>query len=156
SAYGFSLPAPVGAGENLQEVAIRILEIESPAAIVVIDFSSLCFRGIGPIGKPSLSNACKNFVELSLANEKSVVLLLYFPSGIHEINVGSIVSGDHLERSPFFWCRQPQNVGQKLRRCTAIARPNNGVIELDGHVNLSRMVTSKMPWFLRNSLVPFW
>jgi hypothetical protein len=59
-------------------VAVGILEIDSTTAVVVADFTRLCLRGIGPVGKLPLSNTSKNFVELSLANKKRVVLRLYW------------------------------------------------------------------------------
>ena len=93
--------AAIGAGEDFQEVTVRVLEIDSSAAIVVIDFTRPGFGGIGPIGTPPLSNPSKNFVELSLTHKKGIVLRLYFAVGVHEIDVGAVVSRDHLEGSPF-------------------------------------------------------
>src|SRR5262245_7161532 len=128
--------AAVRTSEDFQEVAVGILKIDSASAVVVVDFARLCLCGIGPVGKSSLLNSSENFVKFRLTNKKRVVLLLYLAVCIHEIDVGTIVSRDHLERSESLWSRQAQNLRQKLRRCAAIADPNNGVIELDSHANL--------------------
>jgi len=47
-----------------------------------------------------VQQSCKNFVELGLANKKCVVLRLYFATGIHEIDVGTIVDRHHLGAEP--------------------------------------------------------
>ena len=42
--------AAVLAGDDLQEMPVRIFEIEAAPAIVVVDRSQLGLRGIGPVG----------------------------------------------------------------------------------------------------------
>jgi len=73
------------------------------------------------------------------------VLRPYFTVGIHEIDVGAIVSRDHLEGSPFFWSRQAQDLSQKRRRCMAVAGPNYSVVKLNGHADLLKIDFCKMP-----------
>ena len=59
-----------------------------------------------------------------------------FAVGIHEIDVGTVVGRDHLERAPPPRRGQPQYFCQKCRRCSAVTGVYDGVVEIDGHADL--------------------
>ena len=46
----------------------------------------------------------------------------------------------HCERSPTPRSRQAQDFGQESGRCLAVARPHDGVIEINGHAGLYTFV----------------
>src|SRR4051812_33263303 len=46
--------AAVRAGDDFKKVTIRILEVDTASAVVVIDLTSLAPAGIGPVGKFSI------------------------------------------------------------------------------------------------------
>jgi hypothetical protein len=56
--------APIGAGDDLEEMTVRIFEIDAPAAIVVIDLALFRLRGVGPIPQTPPMNPRENPVEL--------------------------------------------------------------------------------------------
>src|SRR5262245_48613682 len=127
TALGFSLrsswipsAAAIGAGEDFQEVTVRILEIDSAAAIIVIDFTRLGFGGIGPIGTPPLSNPSKNFVELSLTHKKGIVLRFYFAISVHEstlvpLSVVTTSKGTHFLARAALTCRPETSPMRRYR-----------------------------------------
>src|SRR4051794_3428620 len=71
------VPASVRAGDDLEDVAARVFEIDAATAEVVVDLALLLQSRIGPMVEPSLLEAAEDFVELALAHEERVVLGLY-------------------------------------------------------------------------------
>jgi hypothetical protein len=52
---------------------------------------------------------------------------------VHEIDIHAVCGDDDLKRAPFPGSRQTQHAGKDTRRSLAIARPYDGVVELDAH-----------------------
>jgi hypothetical protein len=51
-------------------MAVGIVEIKSASVIPVVDFLGLLAKRVGPIVKAARPDACKDIVELRLADEK--------------------------------------------------------------------------------------
>src|SRR6059058_3680257 len=72
-------------GDDLQEVPARLFEVHAAAAVVVVDFSLLPLRRIGPVVHAAFLDAAEDGVELFLADEERVVLLLDLVVGVAEV-----------------------------------------------------------------------
>src|SRR5438105_6496223 len=77
--------AAVRARDDLEEVAARVLEVHAAAAVVVVDLALLALARIRPVVEPALLDAAEDLVELLLADEERVVLLLDLVIGVAEI-----------------------------------------------------------------------
>src|SRR5262245_47390379 len=80
--------APVRTRDDLQKVPIRVLEIETAAAIVTIDVALLGLRRIGPILLTSIADAFEYGLEFRLADQEGIVLRGDVRPGVKEIDVG--------------------------------------------------------------------
>jgi hypothetical protein len=69
-----SAAAAVGAGDDFEQMSVWIFEVQTPAAVVVIDLTTPLLGGVGPVGEIALAAAVKDLVELVLADEEGVVL----------------------------------------------------------------------------------
>ena len=61
-------------GDQLEQMAVGVLEIDAAAAEMTVDAAGLLFCGIGPDLTRALADACERAVELFLADEKREVL----------------------------------------------------------------------------------
>jgi hypothetical protein len=55
-------------------VAVRVFEVDTASAVVVIDLTWLSPPGIGPVGKLSIPNPAENLVEFGFANQEGGVI----------------------------------------------------------------------------------
>src|SRR5262249_15648870 len=120
-----------------QKVAVRIFEIETAPAVVMIDFTLLTLCRISPVGEGPFSHPTKYFVKLCLAYEKSIMLWGNFTVGIHEIDVSAVVCRNDVEWTPLLRRRQAQDFCQKRRRCFAVTGVHDGMVETNGHAYLA-------------------
>src|SRR5207245_4429477 len=66
--------AAVRPGDDLEEVAARILEVHAAAAVVAVDLALPLLLRVGPVVETALLDAPEDLVELLLAHEEGVVL----------------------------------------------------------------------------------
>jgi hypothetical protein len=64
----------VGTGDDLEEVAVGILEVHAAATVVVVDLAGLCLARVGPVFQPPLTDAPEDVVEVVLADQEGVML----------------------------------------------------------------------------------
>src|SRR4051794_7019360 len=64
----------VGAGEELEEVAVGVLEVDAPPAVLVVDLAQAAAHRIGPVVEVEVLDAAEALVELLLGHEEGVVL----------------------------------------------------------------------------------
>src|SRR5215831_14258474 len=126
--------AAVRAGDDFKQVSIRVFEIDTASAVVVIDLTQLPSPGIGPVGKLSIPNPAENLVEFGFANQERVMLRRDFAVGVHVIEIGPVFGDDHLKWSPAPRGWKIQHLGQEYRRGLAVVSRQDRVIEMDGHV----------------------
>jgi hypothetical protein len=62
-------------GDDLKEVTVQILEIDTAPAVMVTDLALLCLPGVGPVGKLPFADPAEDLVELRFADQEGVVLL---------------------------------------------------------------------------------
>src|ERR1051325_9294757 len=70
--------AAVGPGDDLEQVAARILEVDAASAVVAVDLPFLLLAGIRPVLEFARLDAAEDLIELPLAHEEGVVLRLDF------------------------------------------------------------------------------
>src|SRR4029450_7951863 len=78
-------PAAVGAGDDLQEVAARLLPVDPAAAVVGVDLARPPPAGVGAVGQPALPDAAEDLVELVLADQERIVLGVRRPVVVGEV-----------------------------------------------------------------------
>src|SRR5437867_3019598 len=123
----------IGAGEDLQPVAIRIIPIDAAAAVAVVDLTRPALAGIGPVGQPALADAAEDLIELVLAHEEGVVHHREVALVAYEVERDAVVELDAVERAESDGCRTVEDLGQEGRGGLRIAGRNNRVIQLNGH-----------------------
>src|SRR5690606_12870006 len=65
--------ATVGAGDDLEEVAVVAEEVDAAAAVVAVDLAGTALAGVGPVLHLALDDAAVDRVELVLGDEERVV-----------------------------------------------------------------------------------
>src|SRR5262249_39153249 len=101
SASGLPATAAVGARDDFQQVAARVLEVDAASAVVTVDLARLGLRRVSPVGVALLFDAGEDLVELGLAHEERVVLRPDLGLLVHEIDVDAVCRGDDLKGAPF-------------------------------------------------------
>src|SRR5271157_3405643 len=124
----------VGAGDQLEQVAVRVVEIDAAPAIKVVDFARPLATKIRVMCDTGRSDAGEGGVELRLADQKGEV------SRAEVRRVGKIegdpVAGlDRDEVTPFRSRLQVQDVGQELGGSPFILCRDNRVVKLDSHLS---------------------
>src|SRR6266851_6385427 len=64
----------VGLGDQLEQVAVGVLEIDAAAAPMVVDLARPFLMGTGEIGKPGLLHSSEGGVEFRVVDQEGVVL----------------------------------------------------------------------------------
>ncbi|HET8701742.1 MAG TPA: hypothetical protein VFL97_08770 [Nitrococcus sp.] len=71
---GSRATAAVRTGDDLQQMAVRVVEIASSPVVPGIDFAAFAAQRVGPICEASFANTPEYLVELGLADQEGVVL----------------------------------------------------------------------------------
>src|SRR5581483_12369645 len=66
--------APVRTGDDLQQVAVRIVEIDAATTVPIVDAAGLPPEGIRTVGELACANPGEDRVEFLLVHEERVVL----------------------------------------------------------------------------------
>src|SRR2546423_9836787 len=83
--------AAVGAGEELEQVAVGVLEVDAAAAVPAIDHAGLAPAGVGPVRQVLLADPAEGGVELLLPNQERVVLGGYLAAGLGQVPGHAVV-----------------------------------------------------------------
>src|SRR5512142_2018068 len=77
--------AAVGPGDDLEQVAIGVFEVQAPTAVTVVDRPALGLARICPERQVLFADPAKRGVELFLAKEKRIMLGRDIPACLREI-----------------------------------------------------------------------
>src|SRR5438132_12364626 len=101
-------------GDDLHQVAVRVIEIDPAAAVAMVDLAGPLAAGRCVVLDPAVTDPRERRVELRLADQKGIVLRPeILPLGEIE---GDPVAGPHrCEMAPFRSGFQVQDVGEELR-----------------------------------------
>src|SRR5215470_15137053 len=127
--------AAVGAGEQLEQVAVGVLEVDAAAAVPGVDHAGLAAPGIGPVRQVLLANPAERGVELLLPDEKGVVLGGYRAAGLGEVQGHAVVGLDHEEVAEPGGRGQAEYAGEERRRPLLVAARHDGVVQLHAHAD---------------------
>jgi hypothetical protein len=117
-------------------MAVRVLEVDAAAAIVMVDLAFLAPLWIGPIRETLLLDPAENHVELRLAHEEREMTRRDVALPVHEVEIDPVGGRDDLERPPFASGRQTEDAREKIHRHFAVVGPDDGVVELHGHESI--------------------
>ena len=87
--------AAVRPGDDLEQVAIGVFEVQASATVTVADGPALGLARICPVRQLLFADATKDGVELFLADEKRVMLGRDIPACLREIQLDIIVGRYH-------------------------------------------------------------
>src|SRR5262249_39684821 len=122
----------VGLGDKLHQMTARIIEINAPAAVALVDLAGpLAARG-GVVPDAAGADARQRRVELRLADEERVVLRAEILA-IGEIERDAVGGADRHEMAPLRAGLQIQDVGEEFGRGPPVPRRDDRVIERDTH-----------------------
>src|SRR3954452_18266414 len=88
---------PVGAGDDLEQMAVRVLEIEAAAAVVPVDLAGPGLRRIRPVSQALRADAPISGVEFRLTDQEGIMLARDLAFPLVEIEGHMIVELDHEE-----------------------------------------------------------
>jgi hypothetical protein len=123
----------VGAGDDLQVVAVGVAPVDPAAAVVMVDLAGLVVARVGPVRQSARADAAEDGVEFGFADEERVVLPVHLAAHAHEVEGDPVVDLDPEERPERNGSRHSQDLREEARRCARVAGRYDGVIELDGH-----------------------
>ena len=84
--------AAVGPGNDLQQVTVRVFEVQSAAAVPVVDHPKPGLAGICPVREALATDMVKGRIEVLLTHEERVMLGRYRPCGLGEVERDALVS----------------------------------------------------------------
>ena len=125
--------AAVGAGDDLEQVSVGIVEVDAAAAVFVVDLARLLLVRIGPMGEAPFGDPAEDRVEIVFAHQERVVLGPDVVTGVDEREC-DLVGSRHLdERTPSVRGRQAEDLGEELGRTLVVTRVHDRVIEANCH-----------------------
>src|SRR5437763_2823980 len=128
------LPAgPVRAGDDLEEVSVRVPEVHASTAVVAVDLPPPPERRIGPVLEPPLGDPTEDLVELVLADEERVVLRRDLAVHVVIVERHAVAGLADTERPARRRLRQPEELGEERRRALLVPAPDDRVVELHAH-----------------------
>lgn len=135
---GAKAAAAIGARDDLEDVAVGIVEIDAAPIVPTVDLTGLLMKGIGPIIERACLNTGKNCVEVPLAHEEGKMARIDRLIGLDKVERcrADLYDG---EMTQLFWRIQRQYFGQEGRCRRAVARADDRVVESDrtaGHAAL--------------------
>src|SRR6201996_1074762 len=134
SAFGLGAAA-VGAGGQLEEEAVGVLEVATAAAVPGVDHAGLAPPGIGPVRQVLLADPAERGVELLLPDQERVVLGGYRAAGLGEVQGHAVVGLDHQEVAEPGGLGQAEDAGEERRRPLLVAARDDGVVQLHAHAD---------------------
>ena len=106
---GGSAAAAVGPGDDLQQVTVRVFEIQSAAAVPVVDHTRPGLARIGPVPKVLVADPAKGRVEFFLTDQEGVVLRRDLCGGHGEVQGDVVIGLDHEKMAKPGWRRQAKD-----------------------------------------------
>src|SRR6516162_958391 len=124
----------VGAGDQLEQVAVRVVEIDAAAAIEMIDLTRPLAAEIRVVRDTNGTNASEGGVEFGIADQEGIVLRAE-ALGVGKIEGDPVARLDRNEVAPFWSRLQVQDVGEELGGSPFVLRRDDRVVQLDTHLS---------------------
>src|SRR4029077_2616034 len=120
--------AAVGSGQDLEQVPVRILEVQAAAAVAPVDLPALAAAGVGPVVDPAVADAAEDRVELLLADQERVVLRRDGLVRHVEVEGDVVVHAHDVEWPEACRPRAAEDLREERRRATLIAAPDDRMV----------------------------
>ena len=101
--------AAVAPGDDLQQVTIRVFEVQSAAAVPVVDHLRPSPARIGPVRKVLVADPVKGRIEFFLTDQEGVVLRRDLSGGLGEVQGDVVIGLDHEKMAKPGWRRQAKD-----------------------------------------------
>src|SRR5215813_3620052 len=130
--------AAIRARDDLEEMPVRILEVDPATIVPGVDLAALLTGGIGPVRQPVLANALEDLVELDLAHEECIVLRGDFAVraaivlDIHVVQRG-VTDSHHREWAEHRRRRQAEYGRQEIRGGVSVAGCADSMVQAYRH-----------------------
>jgi hypothetical protein len=131
-----AVSATVRTGDDLEEVPVRIVPVNTSAAVIPVDLARSRMTRIGPIWQISRANTRKDFVELGVADDESVVLARNLSVNLHEVERHSIFHLYAVKGPEPMRRRESEDLCQELCRRSCVTGGDDRVVEMDAHTDL--------------------
>ena len=135
-----SSAAAIGTGEDFEQVAVRILKVKATAAVSRVELAGMALPWIGPVGEMAFLDAMPDPIELALADEECIVLRVDFAGRIDVVERHLVVELYADKRPEGHGSRQFEEVRKKCSRGSLVMRCDDGVVELDCHLDTIPML----------------
>jgi len=118
-------------------MSARVFEIDAAPAVVTIDLAGTAQIGIGPVLQIALLDPLEDRVELNFLDQKRIVLHRDLAVVFREIERDVVRRLNAEEVRERHRRTEPHDLRQKVGARMLVARPDDGVVELDGHESCS-------------------
>src|SRR5260221_8983724 len=139
---------PVWLRDELEQVAVRVVEIDAPPTVKVIDLAAPIAIEVRVEGDIRIAHARERGVDLGVADEKGAVVRAKV-IGVDIIERDAVTGAHRDEARPLRFRRQSENAGEKLRGRPLVLRRDDDVVQLYAHPSSpswSRAPLRSIPW----------
>src|SRR5205823_1318988 len=123
----------VGAGQDLEEVAARVLEVEAATSVVLTDLTGPRPRRVGPVAEAPLADSGEGLVKLGVGDGERVVLRRDAVVAVGEVEGDTVGHLHRNERTHTDRRWEPEDLGHELGRRLLVTSDHDGVIEPHAH-----------------------
>src|SRR5271166_3316388 len=124
----------VWAGDQLEQVAIRVVEIDAAAAIEMINLAGPLTAEICIVRDTGGADAGEGGIEFRVADQEGIVLRAK-ALRVGKIERDSVPCLDRHEMAPFRSRLQVQDVGEELGRSPFVLRRDDRVVQFNSHLS---------------------
>ncbi len=128
-------------GDDLEQVAVRVVPVESPAAVVRVDPTFLPAVRVGPVGQAAFDDAGVDGVEVVIVDQERVVLPRGNPVVVCVVERDAVGCVDFEERTVRRGIGQAEDLAEERGRGLLVGAVDDRVIEGDAHVATVRRRT---------------
>ena len=115
-------------------MTIAIFKIKPASAVAVVEFHVLMTLGTAAIDDAFGLYAAENGVELGVRDMESVVMVPEL-TRVVEVERQPVIHSDWRKMPAWPFVVESEDVSEEPRRFILVVRRNDGVIQLNGHVN---------------------
>lgn len=127
-------------GEQFEQMAVRVAEVDATATIPVIKLSVFRIPWMAAVRQPGLSHSVENSVKLAITHLKCIVMGLKRIIFV-KIECQSVVHVHGNEMSGRTSILKTEDIGKKARRLFFVMRRHNCMIKFYGHESLPMGIT---------------
>src|SRR5260221_5158201 len=140
---------PVRLRDELEQVAVRVVEIDAPSTIKVIDLAAPIAIEVRVEGDIRVAHARERGIELGVTDEKGAVVRAKV-IGVDIIERDAVTAAHRDEARPLRSRRQSENAGENLRGRPLVLRRDDDVVQLyaahPSSPSWSRAPLRSIPW----------